>query len=560
MPHANANKIINEGFLDLADQWTNNLQVTSQLDEVPSGDYDPSVVLCTLEGILSDFGEETRNRRWYTKELWENIINSADFEELVNTKTLFGESDHPMDIEDRCDVHYNYVSHCVRDVYIDYDNNCVKGKIDVLDTPAGRIIFTFIKYGSTLGVSSRGAGDLLAVDSDGNKFKIEIDEDTGRYVKADPYGNKVPVSINDKIIVDPDNYQFFAWDIVHRPSNRRARVNKISESINANRRLSNLVESAKSDRKSLTWIKSLVESTEVEDKSGILSKINEYTDMLNGDESDDTDCQQKDELIKSLQQDVINLTNTVVDLMNKMPDKKVKQSNLVDDDTTHYLKILDNIDELPDKLTESINKSSSRTNDVVDEICEKVLDRIDEAYEHLIKPITLLNKKVTPFGDLIKANGEFVVGAVEKLIPEIPQPVVDNTSDKELEELKETLDVANDEIKDLKDANQRLNERIKILLGSKLTDSRRYLTLRCNQLGINENSAIKRLGTDLSDYSFDDIDDVLNEMYRSPINRKINESVQMKPIGHGSVVKKNNDTLNESVISGSLLDLIKNNM
>ena len=56
MPHANANKMINEGFMDLADQWTNNLQVTSQVDEVPSGEYDPSVVLCTLEGILSDFG------------------------------------------------------------------------------------------------------------------------------------------------------------------------------------------------------------------------------------------------------------------------------------------------------------------------------------------------------------------------------------------------------------------------------------------------------------------------------------------------------------------------
>lgn len=554
MPHANANKMINEGFMDLADQWTNNLQVTSQIDEVPSGEYDPSVVLCTLEGILSDFGEMTRNRRWYTQELWENIINSPDFEELKNTRTLFGESDHPMDIEDRCDVHYNYVSHCVRDVWIDYDNNCVKGKIDILDTPAGRIIFTFVKYGSTLGVSSRGAGDLLAVDSDGNKFKIEIDEETGKYVKTDPYGNKVPVGMNDKVIVDPDNYQFFAWDIVHRPSNRRARVNKISESINANKRLSNLVESAKSDKKSLTWIKSLVESTDVKDKSEIITKIDEYTDMLNGDDSDECDCHQKDELIKSLQQDIINLTNTVVDLMSKMPDKKVKQSNL-DDDTTHYLKILDNIDELPNKLTESINKSSSKTDDIVDEICEKVLDRIDEAYEHLIKPITLLNKKVAPFGDLIKANGEFVVGAVEKLIPEIPQPV-DNSA--EVEELKETLDDANDEISNLKDANQRLNERIKTLLGSKLTDSHRYLTLRCNQLGINENSAIRRLGNDLSEYSFDDIDDILNEMYRRPSSQRINESVRTQPIGHGSIVK-NDNKINEST-SDSLLELIKNNM
>ena len=556
MPHANANKIINEGFMDLADQWTNNLQVTSQVDEVPSGEYDPSVVLCTLEGVLSDFGEMTRNRRWYTKELWENIINSADFEELKNTRTLFGESDHPMDIEDRCDVHYNYVSHCVRDVYIDYDNNCVKGKIDILDTPAGRIIFTFVKYGSTLGVSSRGAGDLLAIDSDGNKFKIDIDEETGRYVKMDLYGNKVLVDPNDKIIVDPDNYQFFAWDIVHRPSNRRARVNKISESLNANKRLSNLVESAKSDKKSLTWIKSLVESTEVEDKSEIITKINEYTDMLNGDDSNDCNCQQKDELIKSLQQDIINLTNTVVDLMSRLDDEKSKQSNL-DNDTTHYLKILDNIDELPSKLTESIDKSSSKTDVIVDEICERVLDRIDEAYEHLIKPITVLNKKVTPFGDLIKANGEFIVGAVEKLIPEIPQ-VVDATPDKEMEDIKEELEDANSEIKNLKDANRKLNERIKTLLGSKLTDSQRYLTLRCNQLGINENSAIRRLGTDLSGYSFDDIDDVLNEMYRKPSGQKINESVQMKPIGHGSVVNKDNNRLNES-ISDSLLELIRNN-
>ena len=61
-------------------------------------------------------------------------------------------------------------------------------ELDLLPTPAGEIINTLIDYGSKIGVSSRGAGSVL---SDGS--------------------------------VDPDDYQFFTFDLVPRPSVEAAR-------------------------------------------------------------------------------------------------------------------------------------------------------------------------------------------------------------------------------------------------------------------------------------------------------------------------------------------------
>lgn len=543
MQGAAAAKAINEGLLDLDDQWSNDLTVISQLDQVPTGPHDPSVVLCTLEGTLSDYSESTRNDRWYSERLWDRVLNSEGFQELVRTRTLFGESDHPLDIEDRFDVHYNYVSHCVRDVVHDRQNQCVRGKIDVLDTPAGRIIFTFVKYGSILGVSSRGAGDLI---------------DTG-----------------NRIEVDPDSYQFYAWDIVHRPSNRKARVN-LSESMKPSNRLTTLIESAKEDKTSLGWIRHLVESTEVPDKSELLDKVNEYIEMFddNQEQIDEASIEkirsQYINTIDLLKSDVISLTKQVIDLQTELADARANvQSSSLAIDTTQLEELLNKFNKVQTKLTESIdsqNKEKSIVQDVVEEIGDEILDRIDEAFDSLVKPIIATERVVKPMGELIKANGDFVVGQVTKLLP-----AAITVNDEELLRLQSELKNVQSQLSNSDKEKIKLNEEVKKLQESKVVETKKYLALRCNQLGLNVEQVLRKLGN-VSEYTFDEIDDELSEIYQTSPNKPQRRNQTMRPvntaIGRGELVIDDNgvsdkpSAINESqeLDHAGLLSLIKNNV
>ena len=143
----------------------------------------PANVLKRIKGIVADF-KPNRNGRVYPRELWEKVIDSNYVQEMMNSKCLFGEANHPFD--DRVEIDLNNVSHCIHNMYIEGDS--VIGELDLLPTPAGEIINTLIDYGSKIGVSSRGAGSVM---SDGS--------------------------------VDPDDYQFFTFDLVPRPSVEAAR-------------------------------------------------------------------------------------------------------------------------------------------------------------------------------------------------------------------------------------------------------------------------------------------------------------------------------------------------
>ena len=158
-----------------------NEQLTSSLFEAV--EEKPAGILKRIKGIVADF-KPNRNGRVYPRELWEKVINSEYVNEMMKSKCLFGESNHPFD--DRVEIDLNNVSHAVNKLWI--ENDAVMGELDLLPTPAGEIISKLIDYGSSIGVSSRGAG---SVNSDGS--------------------------------VDPDDYQFFTFDLVPRPSVAAAR-------------------------------------------------------------------------------------------------------------------------------------------------------------------------------------------------------------------------------------------------------------------------------------------------------------------------------------------------
>lgn len=125
------------------------------LNEGKSFDSPNGAVLKRVKGPLAFYDQVNRNSRKYSKALWESVIKSDYVKELLDNKTFFGEARHP---EERMEVSFLGVSHAVRSLYLDESRNCVSGEVDILDTPAGKIINTLIDYGAKIGISARAAG------------------------------------------------------------------------------------------------------------------------------------------------------------------------------------------------------------------------------------------------------------------------------------------------------------------------------------------------------------------------------------------------------------------
>ena len=208
-----------------------------------------SSVLKTVKGIVADFNPN-RNGRVYPRELWEKVINSEYTKEMMASKMLLGEADHPFD--DRVEISIKEVSHAINKLWIEGDK--VMAELDILNTTNGQKVATLIDSGSKIGVSSRGAGSVL---SDGR--------------------------------VDPSDYQFFTFDIVCRPSVQAARITE-SEKINAKplteSEIANVIKSYRNINKKLENTKEdityryITEGEEKSISSSIISKLIKESEEL----------------------------------------------------------------------------------------------------------------------------------------------------------------------------------------------------------------------------------------------------------------------------------------
>lgn len=149
-----------------------------------------------LEGVCADFKNPTRNGRLYPIGLWKKVFDDPLFKEALQNKTLFGELDHP---EDRFEPLVKHACIVMTDYRIDEDKGLIYGGFDILDTPDGKVLKNILDYGSVLGVSSRGQGDIIE-DANGER-------------------------------VDEDSYDFACFDVVSTPAVEKARQ-KVVESMN----------------------------------------------------------------------------------------------------------------------------------------------------------------------------------------------------------------------------------------------------------------------------------------------------------------------------------------
>ena len=78
-------------------------------------------------------------------------------EAIKKDGSILGELDHP---EGRFDVQLKEASHKITDLWYDQVNHNVMGKLEILDTPNGKIAQQLVEAGYPLFVSSRAAGDV----------------------------------------------------------------------------------------------------------------------------------------------------------------------------------------------------------------------------------------------------------------------------------------------------------------------------------------------------------------------------------------------------------------
>ena len=147
-------------------------------------------ILGRLYGPIADIINPTRNGRRYSEQLWENVFESPLMKEKFKNKVLYGELGHPAD---RTEIDMEKVAICMPEPPKKDKDGHLIGYFDILDTPNGRILKTLCDYGSTLGISSRGTGDL----------------------EEDEYGEES---------VNPDTYDCECFDVVLVPAVESARL------------------------------------------------------------------------------------------------------------------------------------------------------------------------------------------------------------------------------------------------------------------------------------------------------------------------------------------------
>lgn len=154
-------------------------------------------ILGRLVGVCADFISPTRNGRKYPEQLWENIFNSEIMKERISNGVCFGELGHPADREE---TDMEKICICMPEEPKKGPDGKLRAVFDILDTPNGRILKSLCDYGSTLGISSRGSGDL----------------------ETDFTGQES---------VNPDTYNCEGFDIVLLPGVKDARLQYVTESL-----------------------------------------------------------------------------------------------------------------------------------------------------------------------------------------------------------------------------------------------------------------------------------------------------------------------------------------
>lgn len=253
-------------------------------------------------------------------------------EKIKNDGGLLGELDHP---EDRVDISLKDVSHKIVDLYYDDNTHCVMGKLQLLDTPNGKIAKELVDAGMPIFVSSRAAGQ-----ADEKSHEVEI-------------------------------YQIFTYDIVCNPGFVEARLSRVNESKKYPNAYQYLVESKKSSATTIVNENkkygitdnaiSIIETNEnIENMAQTYNKVDLEKPLL----EDDNSAQKAQESAEEIKKDKMGLSTPTLDPseVSKFEENEDKKS-YTSDEILNDSKEEGKDDRSEDIIDIKVNDEDSKTTD-----------------------------------------------------------------------------------------------------------------------------------------------------------------------------------------------------
>lgn len=154
-----------------------------------------------LSGVIQRSDARNGNGRIYPHTILEREMKR--YKSLVEQRMALGELDHP----EHSMIALDKVSHLVTEVW--WNGKDVMGKIEVLNTPKGKILQELVNANVKIGISSRGTGSVR-----------EIRGDT---------------------IVE-DDFNLICFDIVSEPSTHGAFMSRQNESLTKGNRIDTIIQ------------------------------------------------------------------------------------------------------------------------------------------------------------------------------------------------------------------------------------------------------------------------------------------------------------------------------
>jgi len=170
-----------------------------------------------MEGIFVQGGVKNANQRVYPVSEIAKAVESVQ-KKISDGFPVLGECDHPPELT----VNVDRVSHIIENMWMDGPNGF--GKLKIVPTPMGNIIRTLIESGATLGVSSRGSGE---VDGQGNVSNFEIV--TVDIVAQPSAPEAYPKAIYEGLMNMRGGYQ--TWQLAQDVKNDKSAQKYLSEEI-----------------------------------------------------------------------------------------------------------------------------------------------------------------------------------------------------------------------------------------------------------------------------------------------------------------------------------------
>ena len=389
-------------------------------------------ILGRLYGPCADIKAPTRNDRYYSDKLWENVFEHNEIvKELLANGGIPGEAQHPTD---RTEIDAEKIAIMMPEAPKKDDKGHLIAYFDILDTPCGRIVYQLAKYGFKLGVSSRGTGDVY---------------DDG-----------------DEEVVDPETYDFSCFDTVIIPAVKDARMN-MTEGL---------------DKNMINFKKAINESLEKETPGNkkimeeTLNDLNIDYDHEDGDniENDESTSSNETDETNSNEISALTVENVIETLKGFDKDLPVIVENITIDGKEYSLNLEVNSDKDKVSVIATCNPieselEPSEINDKPEEADNDGADEIIKDLQEAIKNKSELESSVKSLQEQL-AVSDTKVNELNEELSRYKSTVVRLTTisrktkglSKQVSELEESLKSKEQEIKVLTHKNSRLSEMKKL--------------------------------------------------------------------------------------------------